>query len=465
MPFRRIALVTAFLVVAAIFPASRCFAQNGEVAHSEPGANDLSARLDQAASAFQANRHFMGTVLVAKGGHILLEKPYGMANLEWNVPNTVDAKFRLGSITKQFTATAILQLAEQHKLSVQDPACNYFDSCPEAWKKITIHQLLSHTSGIRSYTDEKDFDKPPSIRIPKTPAEILLLSKDKPLEFDPGTKWKYDNSGYIFLGIIVEKVSGEKYANYIKKHIFDPLGMSNSGYDDTAVVLSHRASGYQPCGDTFCNSDYIDMSLPFAAGSLYSTVDDLYKWDRALYTDSILSKASRDLMFTAVLHDYGYGWMLGRMANHKQIGHGGGIPGFATYIARFPEDDATVIVLSNNVAANTGAIAGALAGTLFGEKVNLPGEMKRVSIDASILDRYAGTYQVGPLLITFTNEGGHLMASPKGQGTLEAVPSSETQFFIEQVGAVLTFTPGPDGKAQEVKLEQGGATISGKRVK
>lgn len=442
-------------ILASCVPA--CLAQAGA---------DAAAQLDRAATAFQKNRHFMGSVLVAKGGKILLEKGYGMADIEWNVPNTPDAKFRLGSITKQFTATAIMQLVEQHKLAVQDPACNYFDGCPDSWKKITIHELLSHTSGIPSYTDDKEFPKPQFIRVPKTPTEIVLLSKDKPLDFAPGTKWKYDNTGYIFLGAILEKVSGEKYAAYLKKHIFDPLGMSDSGYDDTAEILPHRASGYQPCRQGLCNAQYIDMSLPFAAGSLYSTVQDLYKWDRALYTDKILSKASRDKMFTPVMHDYGYGWMLNRMAGHKQIGHGGGIPGFASYIARFPDDDAAVIVLSNNVAGNAQVVAAALAGTLFGQKVVLPGERKAITLSPDILNRYVGTYQVGPLLVTFSNENGHFMVAPKGQPKIEALPSSETQFFIDQVDAVFAFTPGQNGgKAQEVKLEQGGMTLTGKRVK
>ena len=355
MPTCRLVRTSACLVFAAIAALAQA-------------TDDISRRLDEMATAYGQHRHFMGSVLVAKGGHVLLEKGYGMANVEWSVPNTPDTRFRIGSMTKQFTATAILQLAEQHKLSVQDTACKYFDQCPDAWKQITIHQLLSHTSGIPSYTDAKEFPTPPSLRVPKTPAEILLLSKGKPLDFDPGTKWKYSNSGYIFLGIIVEKASGEKYASYVQSHIFAPLEMRNTGYDETGAIIPHRASGYQPCGESLCNSDYIDMSLPYAAGSLYSTVQDLYKWDRALYTTKVLSKASRDLMFTAVRDQYGYGWMLGPMANHKQIGHGGGIPGFSSYIARFPDDDAVVIVLSNDIQGNAAAVAAALAGTLFGEK-------------------------------------------------------------------------------------------------
>ncbi len=428
-------------------------------------ADELSQRLDHVVVAFEKSRNFMGSVLVAKGGKILIEKGYGMADLEWDVANTPEGKFRLGSITKQFTATAILQLAEQHKVSVQDKACQYFDQCPEAWKQITIHQLLSHTSGIPSYTDMKTFTQPNFMRVPLSPAAVLLLSKDKPLEFAPGAKWKYDNSGYTFLGIIIEKASGEKYADYLKKHIFEPLHMSDTGYDETAVVLKHRVSGYQPCGNSLCNSDYIDMSLPYSAGSLYSTVEDLYKWDRALYTDKVLSKADRERMWTPVMEHYGYGWMLDRMANHKQIGHGGGIPGFSTYIGRFPDDDAAVIVLGNNIAVGAESVASALAGTLFDQKVILPGERKAVDVDAKVLDRYVGTYDLGPLQITFTNENGQLMAQAKGQPKLHALPSSDTEFFLNEVDAVFVFSDiDASGKAQKLQLTQNGRTLAGKRI-
>jgi CubicO group peptidase (beta-lactamase class C family) len=334
---------------------------------------ELTAKLDHVVDAYQKNRNFMGSALVAKGGKVLLEKGYGMANLEWNVPNTPDTKFRLGSITKQFTATAILQLQEQGKLSVSDPACKYLDNCPDGWKAITIHHLLTHTSGIPSYTTPEFMRDPRQVRVPLTPVDILMLSRDKPLEFEPGAQWKYDNSGYIFLGAIVEKASGEKYADYLRKHIFGPLDMQDSGYDDTKTVLKNRASGYQPSKEGPVNADYLDMSLPYAAGSLYSTVRDLYRWDRALYTDKLLTKASEEKMFTAVKNNYGYGWMLAPMVHHKQIGHGGGIFGFVTYIARFPDDDAFVVVLANVVNTNPQGMARDLAGTLFGEKVELPG--------------------------------------------------------------------------------------------
>ncbi len=424
----------------------------------------LKARLDHVASVYQQQRHFIGSVLVASHGNIVLENGYGMANVELDVPNSPATKFRLGSITKQFTAAAIMQLQEHGKLAVTDRACNYIDACPDAWKAITIHQLLSHTSGIPSYTEDKEFTKPRFMRVPLSPSEVLLLSKDKPLEFEPGTKWKYDNSGYIFLGVIIEKVSGEKYADYVQKHIFGPLDMTDSGYDDTKAILKHRASGYRPVAAGWENADYLDMTLPYAAGSLYSTVRDLYRWDRSWYTAKVLTKSSRDAMTAPVKNEYGYGLQTGPMFNHPQVGHGGGINGFSSYIERFPDDDTVVIVLSNNQVGNAGAVAKALAGTLFGQAVALPGEQKEISIDSKILDRYTGSYQVGPMFVTVTNEDGHLMVQPKGQPKLQAFPSSETQFFLKVVDAVLTFTPGVDGQPAELKFEQNGGSLSGKRV-
>ncbi len=427
-------------------------------------AQDLASKLDAVLSGYQKNRSFVGSALIAKGGKVILEKGYGLASVELDVPNGPDTKFRLGSITKQFTSTAILQLEEQGKLSVTDTACKYLPECPETWKAITIHQLLSHTSGIPSYTDGPDFAKPKMMRIPLKPVEILMLTKDKPLEFQPGEKWKYDNSGYIFLGVIVEKVSGEKYADYLKKHIFGMLDMNDSGYDDSNIILKNRAQGYRSVTDGFRNADYLDMSLPYAAGSLYSTVNDLYRWDRALYSDKVLTKASREKMWTPVKNDYAYGWAVGQAYKHKQIAHGGGINGFSTFIARYPDDDAFVVVLSNNERSAAGAIAGGLAGILFGEKVDLPWDRKEISIDAKILDRYVGSYQATQMTISITSENGHLMIEPKGQRKLEAIATSETEFFVKQVDATLAFTLGPDNKATELRVVLGGSPMVAKRV-
>jgi D-alanyl-D-alanine carboxypeptidase len=421
-----------------------------------------TARMEEFLRAQSQYRGFIGSVLVAKGGKVILEKGYGMANVEWDIPNSPETKFRLGSITKQFTATSILQLQEAGKLKIEDTGCQYVENCPEAWKIITIHQLLNHTSGIHSYTDTPDFPKPKFMRVPLSPVEVLMLTRDTPLDFDPGTKWKYDNSGYIFLGAIIEKVSGEKYGEYLQKHIFGPLAMKDSGYDVTSTVLTHRASGYGTGPKGLKNSEYLDMSLPYAAGSLYSTVQDLYRWDRALYGDKVLSKASREAMVmpAAVKSDYGFGWQLDSWHKHKQVGHGGGINGFNTYFARFPDDDATVIVLSNNESGGAGAVAKAVSGILFGETVEIPVERKVISLDTKILARYVGKYQTGPMLMTITNENGHLMIEPKGQGKLELLPLSENTFFVKPVDADVAF----DLTKKEMQLKQGGHTEVGKRI-
>jgi D-alanyl-D-alanine carboxypeptidase len=328
-------------------------------------AQDAGVKMDEVLSAAASKQQFMGTALVAKGGKIILEKGYGMADIELDIPNTPDKKFRLGSITKQFTATAIMQLQEQGKLSVSDFACKYLDDCPEAWNAVTIHHLLSHTSGIPSYTASLEFSKPQFMRVPLKPLEIVMLSRNKPLDFQPGEGYLYDNTGYLLLGYIIEKVTAGTYASYLQKHIFEPLGMKDSGYDDTRAILKGRAKGYSRGPQGFRNADYLDMSLPHAAGSLYSTVRDLYLWDRALYTEKILSKQSYEAMTKVVRRDYGYGLALAPAFDRRQVAHGGGINGFSSWIGRFPGDDAVVIVLSNFEGANASALAKQLGGILF----------------------------------------------------------------------------------------------------
>jgi CubicO group peptidase (beta-lactamase class C family) len=427
--------------------------------------SDAAAKMDAVAKAYAEKKGFMGSVLVAKSGTVLFEKSYGMADLEWDVPNTPDAKFRLGSITKQFTATAILQLQEKGKLSVDDPITKYVEGAPEAWKGITIHHLLTHTSGIPSYTDSPDFPKPKFMRIPLSPLEIVMLSKDKPLEFQPGEKWKYDNTGYVLLGYIIEKVSGEKYGEYLKKHVFDPLDMKDSGYDWSRTVLKHRASGYQWGGASYLNAEYLDMSLPHAAGSLYSTVRDLYRWDRSLYTEKALSKKSLDRMFTPVKNDYAYGWFVTHGKDRTRITHGGGINGFSTIITRYPEQQAVVIVLSNVENGDPNGVATRLANILFDEPVQLPWDRKEVSVDPKVLDRYPGTYDLGAIKIDVTAEDGKLFIHPTGQPKMQLFAQSENSFFLKVVDATFDFVLGPDGKAKEMITHQGGADKTGPRIK
>lgn len=325
-------------------------------------AQDLVTRADEIAK----KNDFSGSVLAARGGKILLEKGYGKANIELDVPNAANTKFRLGSITKQFTATSILQLAAQGKLNVDDPVSKYVENSPAAWKEITIHNLLTHTSGIPNFTNFPDYQK--TMREPVTPEELVARFKDRPLDFPPGSKFSYSNSGYEVLGLILEKVSGEKYEDYVKKHIFDPLDMQDSGYDHDSTILKHRAAGYERSKDgKLHNAAYIDMSIPYSAGSLYSTVEDLYRWDRALYTDKVLAGAWREKMFTPFLNGYAYGWTVKGSGADKTIAHSGGVNGFSTFIARYPNQDACIIVLTNLTNRGVQEMASGLQAELFGK--------------------------------------------------------------------------------------------------
>ena len=264
---------------------------------------------------------FSGSVLVAKDGAPLLREGFGAADREWDIPNAPDTKFRLGSLTKQFTATAILQLAEAGKLSVDDPVSKFYADAPAAWSKITIKHLLSHTSGIPSYTGIPNFFSKGASKLPLKPEEIVKLTQDKPLEFEPGAKYAYDNTGYVLLGVVIEKVSGQTYADYLSQHIFQPLGMKNTGYDVSGEILAKRASGYEPGKGGWRNADYLDMTLPYAAGSLYSTVDDLLIWNTALTDGKILTDASRKAAWTENLNHYGFGWGIAMQDGHERVSH------------------------------------------------------------------------------------------------------------------------------------------------
>lgn len=310
---------------------------------------------------------FSGSVLIARNGAVLLSKGYGFADREQKILNTPQTKFRLGSITKQFTAMAIIILEAQDKLDVQNPICNYLSECPEAWGAITIHHLLTHTSGIPNFTDFPEYKS--TMATPSPPEQTINRFKDKPLDFRPGERWSYSNSGYILLGHIIERVSSQSYEEFLQEHIFTPLDMMNTGYDHNQDDL---ATGYK---SIFNKADFVDMSIPYAAGSLYSTVEDLYRWDQALYTKQLLQQDYVDQVFAAHVAipnldgmAYGYGWMVGLEDGRQIITHGGGIEGFVTSIARYPQDKTVIIILSNQEYTSMGIIQPELAKKVFGGK-------------------------------------------------------------------------------------------------
>jgi CubicO group peptidase (beta-lactamase class C family) len=326
---------------------------------------DSSSELDAyMKSQVQAGR-FSGAVLVARSGKVLLVKGYGLANIELNVMNDPGSKFRLGPMTQEFTAMAILELQEEKRLNIQDSVCKYIPDCPNDWQAIKIVNLLTHTSGISNFTELPDYES--TSVLPTTVPELLVRFKSKPPESKPGEKFEYSNSGYQVLGAVIEKVSGKPYAKYIEEHIFAPLEMRDTGYDSSTSILPHRASGYRQNGDknTLLNATYLDMSIPFSAGGLYSTVEDLYRWDRALYGEKLISKRSLDQMFTPYRDGYGFGWKILKEFQRRVLMSAGRINGFSVSIRRYPDDDACVIVLGNLESADAEKVSHQLGAILF----------------------------------------------------------------------------------------------------
>lgn len=418
------------------------------------------------AAQVRVNR-FGGAVLVARDGVPLFARAFGPANAEWDIPNTPDTKFRLGSITKQFTAAAVLRLQEQGKLSVQDPICSHVSPCPDAWKGITVHHLLTHTSGIPSYTGSPEYVK--TMMIPKTIEQVVAGFRDLPLEFQPGERFKYNNSGYYLLGVIIEKAAGKKYEDVLREEIFEPLGMHDTGYDWSEPLLPRRAAGYARRGDQLVNARHLDMQQPYSAGSLYSTVGDLLKWDQALYTTRVLPQAALDAMFTPFKDNYAYGWTVQpperATSGKRQIGHGGGINGFSTMYTRVPEDRVAVVVLGNVENVNTGSIARDLVAILYGRPYQVPAERVAVELGTDVLARYVGRYQIRPeFVITVTLEDGKLMGHPTGQSPAQLFAESETKFFLKVVDAQVTFGRDAEGRVTHLALHQGGRDLRADRV-
>ena len=422
------------------------------------------ARMEQVIQSHVADKTFMGTVLVVRDGKTVLDKGYGFADLEWNIPNTPATKFRLGSLTKQFTAASIMLLEERGKLKIEDPVRKYLPELPEGWDKITIFNLLTHSSGVFNYTARPDFKEFDRRRM--TPGQIVDLVRDKPLDFQPGEKMSYSNTGYVVLGMVIEKVSGQPYAQFLQANIFTPLGMKDTGYEDQATILPMRARGYQRTkGGALANADFIDMSTPFSAGALVSTTHDLLTWENALFTGKVVSQDSFVKMTTPFKNDYGFGLVMRKADGHRQVWHNGGIDGFNTDMRTYPDDHLTIIVLDNIATGASGDIANKLADVSFGKPVVLASERKEVAVDGKILARYVGHYQVNPnFAFDVTQDGNALYVQATRQDKVPVFAESQKDFFLKVVDAQLSFVADGDGPATALVLHQNGQNITANRV-
>ncbi|WP_131775041.1 serine hydrolase [Legionella anisa] len=427
-------------------------------------------RMEQIVQSYVADQQFMGSILVAQNGHVLLDKGYGFANLEWQIPNSSITKFRLGSLTKQFTAVAILLLEEQGQLDITDPINKYLLDAPAAWDNITIFNLLTHTSGIPNYTSFPDFAS--MIALTKTPEQQIELFRNKPLEFNAGSNYEYCNSGYVLLGYLIEKISGLSYQDYVVENIFKPLAMNDSGYDSHSEIVLQRASGYEITSNGICNTGYLDMSIPYAAGSLYSTTQDLFRWQERLFGGNIISLQSLNKMLQPFKNTYGLGVSIQSLDGHKAITHGGGINGFNTFMIYFPEDKLTIIVLANLVALGfvPQSLGLKIAELVYNKVAVAPLERKEIVLASDTLTQFIGSYTITPENVYYTTkkavlviglENDHLIAQIINKDKIKLFSESKTKFFSKIPDVQIEFFKDERGQVVRLVFLQDGDRSSG----
>lgn len=427
----------------------------------------LRAKADTLLSAYFTRNQFSGTALVALHGKVILQKGYGWRNVEKRIPHDENSIYQAASITKTFTATLVMKLAEMKKLSLQDRLSKYYPGYPKG-DSITIAHLLSHTSGIYNYTMDGEFMQTRSTK-PATEAEMLALFRDKPLDFPPGTGWNYSNSGYMLLGYIIRKVTGLSYEEAVRKYIFGPLDMQRSGFDFVHLQDADKASGYhedsagaytQPVPGT-------DSTVSFAAGSIYTTAGDLFKWHQGLMKHAIVSPAGWQEISTDKRNGYGYGWDIDSIQGKYTVGHSGGMRGFRTNFIRIPEDDICIVLLGNTETQALHNITEKLAAVLYDLPYQLPASKTIIKLDTAVLKKYTGTYLLAEknLKVHIVLENGELAAYPERgpRSTLCAI--SPLCFFLkDDIDFETCFVTDETGKGVKMTINQRGRAGTLNRV-
>ena len=406
-------------------------------------------RIDRAAKFYRNHDGFSGMVAVARDHQLIFQRGYGYANLEWQIPFTPDTRFRIGSLSKQFTAAAILLLEQDGKLKTSDPISRFYPNSPAAWSDITLRNLLTHTSGI------PDVDFGLILKYsPHTPEELMKGIPERPLEFQPGSKVEYANINYMLLGRVVEQASGKPYCQFLEERIFQPLQLTETGCDWNSTLVPHRAYGYHPSARGPVGVEDDDLSSLAGAGNLYSSTGDLIRWTEALHGGKVLSQASLTEMVTPFLDGYGYGLQIDGEGQTLDIFHNGTVDGFFSCLDYIPATKTTVVVLSNLVADGNRTTPGTLA--LDTEVVHLamngdailPSEGKEASVAEKILRAYAGRYRSSnaehPQFVLLTFADGHLYVQNEGAKTEPARMMAETpsKFYLTNQEVELTFDSG-----------------------
>jgi D-alanyl-D-alanine carboxypeptidase len=424
------------------------------------------ATIDSLANAFLTQGPVAGvSVAVVKGRDTVVMKGYGFADIENDVRATAQTVHRIGSITKQFTAAAIMRLVDEGKLALDDTLGKLLPSAAPPWRSVTLRRLLNHTSGIRSYTSlgprwQRRW------REDMTPDTIVALVHDDTLDFKPGAQWRYNNTGYVLLGMIIERASGKSYATYLEEEFYRPLGLSQTYYCSQRPIIKHRAQGYERAASQLVNAEYLSMTQPFSAGALCSTVGDLVAWQRALTSGRVVRPASYAAMTTPeTLTDgkpltYGFGLGVGRIESHRKVSHGGGINGFITDLSYYPDDTLHVVVLANTSPSNPGRLSEQIARVTLG--LPLRTAPQGVALSAAERARYVGTYtfkapsgQTVPVRIFEQGDG--LLGQIGGNDPARFVALGNHRFTLQQDPDVrITFSVSGDRATRLTVLQPGG---------
>jgi CubicO group peptidase (beta-lactamase class C family) len=421
----------------------------------------LATAVDAAVEEWMAQDRTPGvSVGIEHGGRVLVARGYGVADLENDAPATERTVYRIGSITKQFTAAAILLLEERGKLHLEDDLRTVLTEYPSDGPAITIERLLNHTSGIKGYTEMPEFWS--RSREDLTPAQMLELFSKLPLEFAPGKRWQYSNSGYYLLGLIVERVSGRTYAEFLRAEIFEPLGLAETTYLDDRPIVENRAEGYELDDGQIVNDAYLSMRTPFSAGALGSSVGDLLRWQAALAGGRLLRPESFGRMSTpgtlrgGETLDYGFGLAVAALDGHRKIEHGGGINGFRTQLSWYPDDALTITVLANCGCAHPERLESRLARIVLGLSER---QVTEIELSAEAMATYAGVYDPGrsPMPVVLRDgalwlQGERLRPVGEHRFVLGGDPYQEVSFGVER------------GRAVDLRLEREGRVVVAPRV-
>ncbi|EDP95457.1 serine hydrolase [Kordia algicida OT-1] len=407
---------------------------------------NMEKLIDQIMNDQYQKENYGATVLVAKDGKVRYRKAFGKANVELDINMIPENVFEIGSITKQFTAVGILMLLEEGKLSLDDEITKFIPEYPTQGTKITIHHLLTHTSGIKSYTSIPSLRE--FARKDLKVTELIDAFKNEPMDFKPGEQYRYNNSGYVLLGYIIEKVSGMTYEDFIQKRFFDKLDMNTSHYGSKSKIIKNRAYGYQQSENGYANADYISMTIPYAAGSIMSTVDDLLKWNTAVQNHELISKKSLEKAFTNYTLNngnkinYGYGWSLNSIKDVATIEHGGGIFGFTTQGIYVPSEDVYVIILTNCDCDSPTQTANKIAAIAIGKPY--PKAMDAIKLSKEELKKWVGAYKFEDGTIRVITLKGNQLYSQRTDSSAEfkIFPLSQHRFFFEDSFSEFIFSDG-----------------------